>query len=315
MIFFKLIRWPNLLFIILTQLLFYYCVFGSLIYPQNEFYLTVNAPQFYILVLASVLIAAAGYIINDYFDVAIDVVNKPQKLIIDKQFNRRWAILFHLLFSVLGISLSFFISYKMQNWIIGFANTACVLLLWFYSTWFKRKLLVGNVVIALLTAWVTTIVYFFAGARIIHFNGWLQEPYPFDIRKLFLYTMVYSGFAFLLSLIREALKDIEDMYGDARNHCKTMPIVWGIPATKMYIAVWLSVLLLALSVMVFYAIQSGWWLSATFATVGIIIPGVFLFKKIRIAVTVSEYRKLSFYVKLLMLAGIISMFIFISPIR
>lgn len=105
--FLKLVRWANLAFIILTQCLFYYIVFGSITQPTAG-----NNFLFLLLVIASVLIAAAGYIINDYFDLHIDVLNKPQKVVIDRKIKRRWAIVLHLVFSAIGLALSFYISYR-----------------------------------------------------------------------------------------------------------------------------------------------------------------------------------------------------------
>jgi 4-hydroxybenzoate polyprenyltransferase len=105
--FFRLIRWPNLFFIALTQFLFYYCIIIPSL-PSDYFFqqkaLTPNL--FYYLVIASVLIAAAGYIINDYFDINIDQVNKPAKMVVQKIISRHWAILFHLLITLAGITLS-----------------------------------------------------------------------------------------------------------------------------------------------------------------------------------------------------------------
>ena len=93
--FFRLVRWPNLVFIVITQLLFFYCIYVPLL-PEGG---TVPEEKiFYLLIVASVLIAAAGYIINDYFDLRIDAVNKPDKVIIDKYIKRRWAIVLHWLF-------------------------------------------------------------------------------------------------------------------------------------------------------------------------------------------------------------------------
>ncbi len=93
--FFQLIRWPNLFFIALTQLLFYYCIAAPLAPSGGESYFK---NLFYLLMLASVFIAAAGYIINDYFDLKIDEINKPQKVVIDKIIKRRWAIIWHFFF-------------------------------------------------------------------------------------------------------------------------------------------------------------------------------------------------------------------------
>ena len=122
--FFKLIRWANLVFIALTQGLFYFCVYIPLanapIVKQENLYLL------YLLMAASVLIAAAGYIVNDYFDVQIDSVNKPDRIVIGKIIKRRWAIVLHWLFSGVGIILSFYISYETGLWSISIINIVCV---------------------------------------------------------------------------------------------------------------------------------------------------------------------------------------------
>src|SRR5688500_6061266 len=159
--FFNLIRWPTLLFIYLTQLLFYYCF----VYPpySHQFadYKNVLPPGlFYLLALASVLIAAAGYIINDYFDLNIDRINKPGQQVIGTLIRRRWAIIWHMLFTSIGVLLSFYISFKIGYLLIGSLNLLAVVLLWFYSTTFKKQLLIGNITISLLTAWVILVLYF-----------------------------------------------------------------------------------------------------------------------------------------------------------
>ena len=302
--FLRLIRWPNLIFIALTQNLFYFSVFNSFLiqpgYGHKHF-------LFYLLVLASVVIAAAGYIINDYFDLQIDAVNKPQKVIVDRLVKRRWAIVWHFLLSALGILLSFYISFKIDNWIIFIANIFCVALLWFYSTTFKKKLLSGNIIIAALTAWVIVVVYFFSGADII---VWQSGTTPFDVRKLFKFCILYAGFAFIFSLIREVVKDLEDMNGDAKYDCKTMPITWGVPVTKVFTAVWLIVCIAALAIVQLYAWQSGWWMSAVYCIVFIIVPMIIILKKLYKAVTPADYHVLSNIIKYIMLAGILSMLFF-----
>lgn len=305
--FFKLIRWPNLFFIALTQCLFYFCVFHSLFTGATYAY---QDQLFFLLVIASLFIASAGYIINDYFDMLIDAVNKPQKLIVDKVIKRRWAIMWHWLLSLAGLLISFYVSRMTGKWIILFVNICCVLLLWFYSTHFKKKLLVGNVIIAALTAWVIIVVYFFAGAGLMDINGWKQAQYPFDIRKLFKFTMLYAGFAFIVSLIREVVKDLEDLEGDSRYNCKTMPVVWGINASKVFTAVWLVVCIAALSIVQLYALQSGWWISAVFCILFIIFPLLFILRKLYKANKQVDYHTISTAVKLVMLSGILTMLFF-----
>src|SRR5215212_8503248 len=102
--FLKLIRWPNLVFIVLAQVLLFYCILPFVSKGMQTTGLSSNI--FWLLVIASVCIAAAGYIINDYFDLNIDLVNKPNKLIIEKYINRRWAILLHLCLSFTGFLIS-----------------------------------------------------------------------------------------------------------------------------------------------------------------------------------------------------------------
>ncbi|MEO6489131.1 MAG: geranylgeranylglycerol-phosphate geranylgeranyltransferase [Ferruginibacter sp.] len=310
--FLKLIRWPNLLFIAITQWLFYFAVVDSLqinsttisaAYPFNHL-------LFYLLIASSVLIAAAGYIINDYFDMHIDAINKPNKVVVDKAVKRRWAIAWHLLLSLLGILSSFYISYKTGTWIILIANILCVLLLWFYSTTFKKKLLAGNIIIAALTAWVIVVVYFYAGAGVLNYNGWHAGKYSFDIKKLFKFTMLYGGFAFIVSLIREVIKDLEDMHGDAKYKCQTMPIEWGVPVTKVFVAVWIVVCVAFLAVIQLYAWQSGWWFSTIYSLVLIIIPLLYILRELYKAVIPSDYHRLSSLVKFVMFTGIMSMIFF-----
>ena len=303
--FFQLIRFPNLIFIALTQILFYYCVIGNYAVPTIH-----SANLFICLILASVLIAAAGYIINDYFDIQIDATNKPEKVVVDKIIKRRWAMFWHFIFSFSGLVLSFLISYKTGQWVIFFVNGLSVLLLVFYSTHFKKKLLSGNIIISALTAWVIIVVFFFAGAELFSIKGWEQSSFQYDIKQVFKLTMLYAGFAFVVSLIREAVKDMEDMYGDARFQCKTMPIVWGIPVSKMYAGVWAIVSFSGILILQLYAWQMGWRWSVLYSLILIAIPFLVFLKKLYHARVAKDYHTLSNLLKLIMLTGILSMLFF-----
>ncbi|MEO6403973.1 MAG: geranylgeranylglycerol-phosphate geranylgeranyltransferase [Ferruginibacter sp.] len=304
--FFRLIRWPNLFFIALTQSLFYFCIYQSLLIQR-----TTSHYLFYLLCLASLFIAAAGYIINDYFDMHIDAVNKPSKVVVDKLVKRRWAIIWHIVFSGIGLLLSIYISFKIHNWIIAFANLGCIVLLWFYSTRFKRKLLSGNIIIAAMTAWVIVVVYFFAGAGLPDIAAFQKQQFNFDIKKFYKLTILYAAFAFVVSLVREVIKDLEDMDGDARYNCKTMPVVWGVPPSKVFVAVWLIVCIASLSIIQLYAWQLGWWAIVLYCVVLIILPLIYILKNLYDAKTTSDYHKLSVAVKAVMMFGILSMIFFI----
>ena len=138
--FFKLIRWPNLIFIALTQMLFRFFIlhFVYINSPGGYENVKLSLPLFYCIVVASVCIAAAGYIINDYFDLNIDLVNKPARLIIGRYIKRRWAIVLHIIFSLTGFVLSYYVGYKLRNLYIPLFNLLAIAALWFYSTTFKN---------------------------------------------------------------------------------------------------------------------------------------------------------------------------------
>ena len=300
--FFRLIRYPNLIFIALTQVMFQYCIYEPIYngqVPRNDLF------QFILLVLASVFIAAAGNIINDYFDMNIDRINKPQKMIIGKYINRRWALVWHLVLSVLGVLLTAVAVNPFSRWYLVVANIACVLLLWFYSVKFKKEILIGNIVISVLTAWTIMIIFLSKFSFSDAFgNG------QADQLKLFRFAVLYAGFAFMISLVREAIKDMEDIAGDQKYGCNTMPIVWGINATKVYIAVWLTLLMALLLVVQFYILQLGWWPGVIYCVVLIILPTAYLLRKLIPANTPETYHKLSMITKGIMLTGILSMGIF-----
>ncbi len=309
--FLKLIRWPNLVFIALTQALFNYAVVIPLFHQAR---LTPNLGHaiFIVLCFASVLIAAAGYIINDYFDFNIDLVNKPDKMVIGKNISRRQAITWHFILSFVGVVLSFIASYKLGDrfFAIGFTNLVCVLALWVYSTTYKRRILIGNILISLLTAWSVLVIYLAESPQWWQTSYHGQTPQALALTKLFRVAAMYGGFAFIISLIREVIKDMEDVEGDRREGCRTMPIVWGIPASKIFTAVWITVLVGALFITQFYVVQFGWWMFAGYILIAVTVPLLFILKKLYIAQATVDYSKLSKQIKFLMLTGILSMAFF-----
>jgi 4-hydroxybenzoate polyprenyltransferase len=303
--FFKLIRWPNLVFIALTQLLFRFFVLQFVFKDDPSSYenIKLTLPLFYLVVSASVCIAAAGYIINDYFDVNIDLINKPERLIIDRYIKRRWAIVLHIIFSFAGFVLSCYVGYRLRNLYIPFFNLIAIVALWFYSTTFKKKLLIGNVLISLLTAWVILIL------PVAEYNFQITS-YDIYWRRLLKLSFIYAGFAFIISLIREVIKDMEDMNGDVKYGCTTMPIVWGLQVSKVFTAVWIVVLAVSIAAIQLYVIQMGWWFSALYSLIAIIIPLLWVLRKLYAAQSPKDFHTLSTAIKMIMLTGILSMCFF-----
>lgn len=297
--FLKLIRWQNLLFIVITQILYEYCIYLP-IYGSHSTY------QLGFIVLASVLIAAAGYIINDYFDLNIDQINKPDRVIVNNAVSRRWAIFWHLAFSLLGLFFTVLALPPSLFWYLILANLLSILLLWLYSTNFKKQLLIGNVIISILTSWVILILFF--SKTPLSVDNIISADHK-EIR-LFRLTMLYAGFAFIISLIREVLKDMEDRTGDARYGCRTMPIVWGLPASKVFVAVWIIVLAGILVILQLYVLAYGWWLSIVYCLLAIVVPLLIVLSKLTAANTQQDFHLLSRYVKAIMFTGILSMLFF-----
>ena len=306
--FFRLIRWPNLVFIALAQMLFYYFIL-PFVYRDKYFEAvhTLSQLHFFLLVIASVCIAAGGYIINDYFDLNIDLVNKPSKLIIEKFIKRRWAIVWHIALSLTGFVISLYIGYRIRNFYIPFFNLVAIGTLFLYSTSLKKKLLIGNILISLLTAWVIIVI------AVAEYRYDYPKTIPagdFATPRLLKLSFLYAGFAFIISLIREVVKDIEDMEGDAKYGCRTIPVVWGVQVAKVFAGVWLVVLIGTIAILQFYVFQLGWWISVFYSLVLIIIPLIWLLKKLYLAHTTTQFHQLSRALKFVMLTGILSMIFF-----
>ncbi|MEO6251748.1 MAG: geranylgeranylglycerol-phosphate geranylgeranyltransferase [Ferruginibacter sp.] len=308
--FLRLVRWPNLVMIAVTQLLFKL----TFVHPfssrsEEEVFTSFGGNHFLMLMVSSLLIAAAGNIINDYFDLNIDEINKPEKKIIDKWIKRRWAIVIHIVFSVTGILLGFYVDSQTPVFWLGFSNTICVVLLFAYSISLKKKLLVGNVLISLLTAWVI-LVCFLCYYRSLGCNRCEPSEWQAELYRFMRISFLYAGFAFVISLIREVVKDMEDIEGDKRYGCKTIPIAWGIPASKVFVAVWLIVLIGTIAIVQFYVLQFGWYWSAIYCIALIIAPLVWVLWKLYQAQVPKDYHQLSTTIKFVMMAGLLSMIFF-----
>lgn len=209
---------------------------GDLLLPDH------HGPQlplssFVLLVISTVLIAAAGNIINDYFDTRIDRINKPHKVIVGRSVKRRVAMTAHMVLSIVGFVLGVFVAWRNGLWQLSVIPAFCIMALWVYSTNLKRRLIVGNVLVALLTALVplteglyeiTLLARSFATPWVIEVAGagaFTMEPG--FIRELWGWVFAYAAFAFLSTLVREIQKDMADVPGDQAAGCRTVPIVWG----------------------------------------------------------------------------------------
>lgn len=274
----QLIRLPNLLIIFLTQ--YFTAIF--LIGMNESYKLYLYDPNLFLLSASTVLIAAGGYIINDYYDIKIDYINRPQKVVVGKLIKRRIALTTHVVFSFFGVLIGLFI-----NLLIGGVNLIAAFLLWFYSNHLKRLPFVGNVVIAFLTAIGLLVVVILYPK-----NQWI--------------VYIYAMFAFFINLIREIIKDIEDWKGDQAFGCKTLPVVFGIRKTKKIV---LFIWLVFIGTIVWLTLkQDNYFLKIYF--VFLAIPAVVFIQRLIRADSKRDFYLLSGFSKLIMLSGIISMIFF-----
>ena len=217
---------------------------------------------------------------------------------------------FHLLMSFIAVLIGIYIDIRSGTYWVGLSNLGCALLLFGYSVTLKKKLLIGNVLISALTGWVIVVMFFCIyskGFQCVDCESRLINGY---INRFIRISFLYVAFAFIISLIREVIKDLEDMEGDAKYGGRTMPIEWGVPATKVFTAVWIIVLMGVLVTVQFYVLQFGWWWSAVYCVLLIIAPLLWILFELYRAQVPKDYRLLSAAVKFVMFTGIMSMLFF-----
>ncbi len=293
--FLKLIRYKNLLIIILVQWLIKYGLFESLGVATTLDYL-----HFVLLVLATVFIAAGGYIINDIYDVDIDKINKPEKVIINKKISESTAYNLYLIFTFLGVLTGFYLSNHIGT--PGFAALFILsaALLYMYATFIKSILLVATLVISILVTLSLIIIGVF---ELVPAIDYLNQAIQLEAFSILIY---YSFFAFILTFIREIVKDIEDINGDKNGGRQTLPIVIGRKRTAIVCFV-LAIASIALILMYMYEfLYRTPWVMLYFL-IAVIGPLLYFVTKIFTAETKQEFQHLSVILKIVMVLGLLSL--------
>lgn len=310
--FFKLIRWPNLLIVALTMLAMRYAIIGPLLartevvlreshgYPMSMM-LQLPWQDFLVLVLATVSITAAGYVINDYFDIKTDLVNKG-RVIVGTAVPRRRALMFHNILNILGVASGFYVSWRIGYPLAGVMFLLVTGLFYFYSASYKRQFLLGNILVAFLTATLPLLVLFYEWAALYNFYSVHAADIP-SLRVILWWICGFSLFAFLTTLTREIIKDIEDFKGDSVFGRNTLPVVLGVK-TSVNISVSLTALILIMLWLVWYFFVRD-VVTLVYISVFLALPlgGImFLLKRGR---DTGDYHKASTMMKLVMLGGLL----------
>lgn len=306
--FFQLVRYRNLLIVAATQYLMRYAIIRPIL-GINGFELQLGDFQFFLLVFTTVLITAAGYVINDYFDTRADLLNRPDTVVIGSHISRRTAIILHWILNFAGILTGFYISFHIGIPVLGLSFVLVSGLLWFYSTTYNRQFLTGNIVVALLTAMVPVMVVVFELPLLYQKYGEILRISGSSFSYIFAWVGSFGYFAFLTTLIRELIKDIEDYEGDRLQGRKSVPITLGISYTKLIIVGLIILTLVSLAYLYKTYLMIGFYgetdyLSLIYFLVFLLLPLSVLFYRVMTAGSRSDYRYANSLAKIVMLTGL-----------
>lgn len=303
--FLKLIRYPNLLMILLTMLLTKYALLAA--YMHRTF---LSDVQFALLILSVLCIAASGNIINDIYDMEADKINKPSKVYINTFITKKKAWTLYYGMATIGLLLGIYLSITTTLYAYSAIFIFSILILHWYSYLLKKVLLLGNLVVSLATGLSIYIVYLFDFKHIkapeLEVNTQINSLFD---TQLWVVIVTYACFAVLTNLIREIIKDVEDVHGDLNIKANTLPIVFGKKRAKK-IAVAISVVVLFSLVQIAKNHLYPFPILLGYTFVFILIPLTYFTYKLWNATTTKEFHYASNLMKLIMLSGTLSMLFF-----
>lgn len=304
----KLIRFQNLVFIALVQFLMRQVVLIPIL-QIHGFDASMEIGMLSMLITASVFIAAGGYVLNDYFDIKIDAINKRNKQVVGNEISRQKAMLLHQVLTGIGVLCGLLLAYFARSFTLAFTFIVIPGLLWFYSASYKRQFMIGNLVVSFIVAISILIVGITQLAFLQKEYGELifETPIP---RLFYGWIGGFALFAFLCTWIREIIKDLEDEKGDRELECRTMPIKWGTNKTKLFLYGLILAAISGLLVANGLFIHFDGTLTLKYLIFGLVLPFGVLCYLIYIAKTPKEFHQASTLSKFIMLAGVLYSFIF-----
>ena len=260
-----------------------------------------------LMIVGTCLIAAGGYVINDYFDVKIDRINRPDEVIVTRSISKPAAMRMSLWLSSIGIACGIAAAVLLRSISLGAVFIIVPGLLWFYSSSYKRLFMIGNITIAILSAMVPMLIAI-ANVAVLRMRFDFLLPYTTLVHDLYAWLGGFALFAFLLTWIREIIKDIQDQMGDRELECHSMPVVWGETWTKVFVTV-LIVLTLAIIGHVWYHLlpfDISWTsLSTRYIALGVVTPLLGTLWLLWSAKIPSDYKTCQQVVKFTMFIGML----------
>jgi len=299
----KLIRLPNIIILAAIIILLHIGVYIPF-YASLNVVPPLNGWVFTVFVLSVSLIASGGNIINDYFDYQIDLINRPDKLVIEKVISKQSALYVYQALTIVGILGGFIAGWLIGIFKIGFFFGFGALLLYSYSETFKRKLWIGNLIIALLAFLFVVLLWIIEFFALRNSAGSFVVVYP-SFLKINVLMGGYALFAFLTTLIREIIKDMEDVEGDKKSGCQTIPIIKGIPTARLIVCILIVITMLLLFFCAYLCVKHDLNALSKLLLYGINVQLIILFTRFYKAKNKAEYHLASTLMKVIMVFGIL----------
>ena len=299
----KLIRYQNLLMLAFMQLVFRY-----LFLAQSYVDLALTDFNYILLVIATVCIAAGGYVINNIMDQDTDEIAKPQNRVVGVSISETVAYNWYIGLTIVGVGIGFYLSNVIYKATFASMFILVATLLYMYATSFKQIPVLGNVVVALMLSTSIIIIGLFDILPAIDADNRFRMKEAFDI------LMHYAIFAFIINLIREIVKDMEDMDGDYQSGINTLPIAIGIQKTKIIVGV---LTVISIGILAYYVNSNLFELDYVvyYAMILIVGPLIYFGVKLLNATTKKEFHHLSLVLKIILFFGILSVAVIVFNLK
>jgi 4-hydroxybenzoate polyprenyltransferase len=248
------------------------------------------------------LTAGAGYVINDIYDRNIDKLNKPHLVIINRYVSVRSAENFYVVINLLAIAIGVYVSYKNNLRSLSLLFPIVAGILYFYSNTYKSIFLFGNILVSVLSAMIPfTVILFDLPLLYQKFKSFIGLS-DFNFNLIIYSFSIYAGFAFLISLFREIIKDIEDFEGDNAMGKNTLPVAYGTSTSRVISLIILGILILGVFFIMLKYLHDP--ISMAYILGFILAPIIYIFVLLIKAKEVKDFAQISKISKIIMLLGI-----------
>lgn len=315
----KVLRPLNLLFIVIVMIVIRLALIvpslATIVVNESDFLSPeLSDFQYAMLILSVIGLAAAAYVINDYYDRAADKINKPDRVVIGVKIHEKDALIWFYGLNAMSLGLGFFLALRVDNLRLFYLYVVSVLVNWLYARYLKKVAFIGNLAVSVSLAMVIWIPYLFEPVYFAKDLEGIEGMVDF-VQKVILWTSVA---ALLLNLIREIVKDIQDVEGDVEMHCKTIPILLGQAKTSLIIQFLTLIAIGGFSYLMyrFYlmGINQLYWLQQMNVYIGIsiLLPCIALFVILfwQRNLKVRHWAWISHSIKLMMLLGLFALLFF-----